>query len=294
MRRRWFIACLCLVLAACGRPDMEGLEEGEEGEVAEIADGDTLILDSGLRVTLTGVEAPFGDQPFAREARAGLERMALHRRVRLGYGGVRRYAPRARAAETATDVAPAAATPATEQDQPAETALAQVFVRTEGGRWVWLQQALVREGLVRVRTRAENFARADELLAAEMQARAAERGLWALGDYRVLTAAQAEARAGDLPPRCGQGPFWIVEGRVSSVAAEDTRVYINFGEDYRTDFTIGIYGDAVAAWRARGPAFEGYANQNVRVRGRVGNRGGPLMCADHPEQIEILTPAEAG
>ncbi len=278
------------LLAACG-PRLDGLEEGEAGRVAEIIDGDTLVLDTGLKITLTGIEAPFGQRPYAREARAGLERLALNRPARLAYGGTRRLAARAPLAATeaqAMDVKTADAPP--EDALPAETALAQVFVRSEGGRWIWLQQAMVAEGHARVRTRKENFARAAELLAAEAQAREARRGLWALGDYRVLSADAAAALAGSLPRACREGPFTIVEGRVRGVSAEDTRVYLNFGgpDDYRTDFTIGIYGDSVADWRARGPAFETYENKRVRVRGRAANRGGPLICADHPEQIEVL------
>jgi hypothetical protein len=129
------------------------------------------------------------------------------------------------------------------------------------------------------------------LLAAEGQARSARRGLWALRDYRVLTTAAAAAEAARLPTRCAEGPFMIVEGRVRGVNANAEQVYLNFGapEDYRSDFTIGIYRESIAAWRSSGPAFEAYQNRQVRVRGRAANRGGPLICVDHPEQIEILS-----
>jgi endonuclease YncB( thermonuclease family) len=246
-----------------------------------VFDGDTLALDSGLRVTLTEIEAPFGEQPFAAEARAGLERLALHRPAQLAYGGLKRLAPRAAPA------APQATAPA----PPAETALAQVFVRSEGGRWIWLQQAMVQEGLARVRTRKENHARSAPLLAAEAQARRARRGLWAKAAYRVLSPDAAMSQAAGLPTRCGQGPLWIVEGRVREVSVEPERVYLNFGADYRSDFTVAVYGDDVAQWQAQGPPFAAYQGKQVRVRGRAANRGGPLICADHPAQIEVL-PAE--
>jgi endonuclease YncB( thermonuclease family) len=281
---------------------LKDLEQGEKGRVAEIVDGDTLVLDSGLRVTLTGMEAPYGARPFAADARQALERFTLHREVRLAYGGTRRLATRGKANDVPGPAAPASPTPAstTATSAPAkanpapasgETALAQVFVRSEGGRWIWVQQAMVSQGFARVRTRRENRARAAELLAAEAQARAASRGLWALRDYRVLTAAAAAAEAERLPTRCTDGPFLIVEGRVRQVTADNDRVYLNFGDpdDYRTDFTVGVYGgESVSAWRTSGPAFESYQNKRVRVRGRAANRGGPLICADHPEQIEVL------
>jgi endonuclease YncB( thermonuclease family) len=275
-RLQSFALALACLAGACG-PQIEGLEKGETGRVAQILDGDTITLDNGLRVTLTEVEAPFGEQPFAREARAGLERLALHRPAQLAYGGLKRLPAAAKSGAAPRGGAP-----------PAQTALAQVFVRSEGGRWIWLQQAMAAEGLARVRTRKENHSRVAELLAAEAQARAARRGLWAKPAYRVLTADAAAAQAGTLPTRCGQGPFWIVEGVVREVSADPERVYINFGANYQTDFTVAVYGQDVADWQAQGPAFASYEGKRVRVRGRAANRGGPLICADHPAQIEVL------
>ena len=72
------------------------------------------------------------------------------------------------------------------------------------------------------------------------------------------------------------------------VSADPERVYLNFGEDYRSDFTVAVYGQDVADWERQGPAFTSYQGRKVRVRGRAANRGGPLICADHPEQIEVL------
>jgi endonuclease YncB( thermonuclease family) len=280
---------LAALLSACSRPDLEGLERGEAGVVAQVVDGDTLVLESGRRVTLVEVEAPHGDAPYAREARAGLERATLHRRVRLAYGGLKRYARR-ESPERAAKANEKQNQDGEQGEAPAETALAHVFVRSEGGRWIWVQEALVSQGFVRVRTRRENRARAEALLAAEARARAAQRGLWALRAYRVRNAAALAEDAEDLPRSCGRGPFLLVEGRVRQASVSDSRVYLNFGEpgEYGTDTTIGVYGDAVAAWRAEGPPFSSYENKQVRVRGRVANRGGPLICADHPQQIEVL------
>ena len=288
MRRAAWIALAFLV--GCG-PNLGALEKGEKGAVAQIVDGDTLVLESGLRVTLTEIEAPYGEAPFAQQARQGLEQLALQRPAQLAYGGERRYTPRRAApAPAAAPAGPAAdQAPTPPPAEPAsETALAHVFVRSEGGRWIWLQGAMVEQGLAFVRPRKENHARMAELLAAEGRARAAERGLWGERAYRVRTPAQMVAEVDNLPSSCGQGPFRLVEGVVRSVADNDTRVYLNFGDDYRTDFTIAIYGDDAAAWRETGPAFETLRQRTIRARGRVGSRGGPLMCVDNPAQIEIV------
>ena len=142
-------------LAACG-PNMKDLEQGETGKVAKIIDGDTLELGSGLKVQLTEIIAPrmgFGgaeDEPEARDARATLEKIALGRPARLGYGGTKRYK------ET--------------------TALAQLYVQTEGGRWVWVQEAMLRQGMARVRLWKDNHVRAAKPYAAEAQARGETEG----------------------------------------------------------------------------------------------------------------------
>jgi len=280
MRHIIIATALALSVAACG-PDMKGLEKGETGTVSEIIDGDTIQLDNGLRVTLTGVEAPYGDAAYAGEARALLEELAKGRPARLAYGGLRRMAPRRQ---------PVAA-PETPEGEPnpaldsGGTALAQVFVQSEGGRWIWLQQAMVLRGGAWARPRRQNMARSDELLAAEARAREGKAGLWALADYSVRTPAAIEKEA--LPSiGCGRGPFRVVEGVVRDVAVQEDRVYFNFGEDYRTDFTVAIYGDDVKDWA--GPPFDTYKGKRVLARGRAIARGGPLICADNPGQLELV------
>jgi hypothetical protein len=127
------VSILMLALSACG-PQLGALEKGETGQVVRAYNGDTLELDSGLRVFLAEIDAPRGEEEYARQAQGELEALALHRNVRLAYGGTQRWAPRVREGE---------APPA----EPApETAVAHVFVQSEGGRWFWLQHELVAKG----------------------------------------------------------------------------------------------------------------------------------------------------
>lgn len=151
-----------LALAACG-PKLDGLEKGETGKTAEVRDGDTFVLGDGLVVHLAGVEAPRFEQPRAKEARAALEKLeklVAHRQVQLAYGGEKRAR---------------------------EAAVAQTFAKSEGGRWVWVQEAMLLSGDARVHTRRDNVARLAELRAAEAAARAGKRGLWADPAYAVRT-----------------------------------------------------------------------------------------------------------
>jgi len=166
------------LLNACG-PQIGNLERGEEGRVVRAYNGDTLELDSGLRIFLAEIDAPQGEAPYAAQAQGELEALALHREVLLTYGGTKRWVGRPREGEEA----------------PHEAALAHVFVKSEGGRWFWLQHELVARGAAYVRPRHNNHARAVDLLELEARAREGERGLWARREYRAATVRAAATLA---------------------------------------------------------------------------------------------------
>jgi endonuclease YncB( thermonuclease family) len=185
---------IAVALAACG-PKIEDLEKGEKGTATEVRDGDTFVMDSGLVVHLAGIEAPGYEQPLSKDARGALERLVAHRKVQLAYGGEKRAR---------------------------EAALAQVYVQTEGGRWVWAQQALLLEGHARVHTRRDNTARLSELTAAEDAARAAQRGVWADAFYAVRAPADL-ARSVDeakADPACAAELAQIAERREARKKAD--------------------------------------------------------------------------
>ncbi|MBT9446855.1 MAG: thermonuclease family protein [Hyphomonadaceae bacterium] len=307
--RVWAGLAVAVALAACG-PKIEDLEKGEKGVAAEVRDGDTLVMDSGLVVHLAGVEAPGGDQPYAKEARAALERLVAHRKVQLAYGGEKRAR---------------------------EAALAQVYVQTEGGRWVWAQQALLLEGDVRVHTRRDNTARLAELAAAEDAARAGKRGLWADTFYAVRAPAQLarsvaetiadpacaaeiaereaaraqriaagkakpDAAAPPAPPTAddaakgatpdegprrsrGRRDFMVVEGQVTSVADRERAVFLNFGDDISRDFGVMIGKDNLENFPGGVEALTALEGKTVRVRGSVPRCAKPLMRIDHAAQL---------
>lgn len=311
--RVWAGLAVAVALAACG-PKIEDLEKGERGQGGEVRDGDTFVMDSGLVVQLAGVEAPGGDQPMAKEARAALERLVAHRKVQLAYGG---------------------------ETRAREAALAQVYVQTEGGRWVWAQQALLLEGAARVRTRRGNTARLAELTAAEDAARAGKRGLWAEPFFAVRAPAQLarsvaetivdpacateiaereaaraqrigagrtrpDAAAAPAPPTVGavaddaakdaaptESPrrsrgrrdFMVVEGQVTSVADRERAVFLNFGDDISRDFGVMIDKDNTADFPGGVEALTALQGKTVRVRGSVPRCAKPLMRIDHAAQL---------
>jgi micrococcal nuclease len=221
-------------------------------------DSDTLRLADGreLRlVAIVGVKAGSGDADGARHAlaeagRALLERLAAGRRLDLAFN--------ARSSDRYGRVLAHAAT-------------------ADG---TWLQGEMLRAGLARVATSAETRAGAAEMLALEDEARRARRGLWAHAGWRVREAATLSARDADS--------FLIVRGTVQSVANVKGRTYLNFGDDWRSDFTVAIAPAALKLCRSAGLDPAALAGKSLRVRGWVKSQNGPLIDLTHPEQIEVL------
>jgi endonuclease YncB( thermonuclease family) len=153
--------------------------------------------------------------------------------------------------------------------------LAQIY-RDDG---LWIQGELLRLGLARVHVTADARPLASDMLAIEDKARRERAGLWRDPRFGVRSAAGV-GRA--------LGSFQLVEGRVVDAARRGDRWYLNFGEDWRSDFTVTIPAKALSDFAAA--KLDPYALKGrvVRVRGWVESFNGPMIEAIIPEQIEVL------
>lgn len=233
----------------------------DHGKVAQVIDGDTVRLADGRQVRLVGMQAPklslgrasVKDWPLSQEAKAALEKLALGREVGLGFGGEK-------------------------IDRNGRT-LAHLVVE---GANAWVQGEMISAGMARVYTWPDNRACATELLAREGEARAAKRGIWALSYYRIRAPLELAQEI---------DTFQVVEGRVAAAAEVRGRLFLNFGKDYREDFTVTIAPQDMKPFRAIGFDPRTLVGQRIRVRGWVSLSNGPEIEATHPEQIEIVKPA---
>jgi micrococcal nuclease len=231
-------------------------EAVETATVTAVVDGDTVRLDTGAEVRLTGIQAPklplgrkgFRPWPLAAEAKAALTELSHERRVRLEYPGQR-------------------------QDRWGRL-LARMYVGD-----TWIQREMLQRGLARVYTFPDNRVDADALYAAERTARAAGRGIWALDWYRIIDAADTDRHI---------GTFQLVEGTVRNTAIVRGQAYLNFGADWRSDFTVSIAPKHMKLFRAANPDILDLKDRRLRVRGWLVSRNGAMIAVTHPEQIEIL------
>ena len=261
--RGWRITAMiaaCILVCGGGAPGapLADLKPDGQGIVAAVVDGDTLTLDDGRVLRLAAIVAPKHgsprDEPLADAARGALSQLALGQGVVFAFGD-------------------------RHMDRHGRL-LAQVWVAAaDGTPGPWLQEALLAAGFARVDSTPDVRARVPELLRIEDAARRAGRGLWADPAYRPRTPEDVGAVLDS---------FEIVEGRVVEVAVSSRRGYVNFGTDYKTDFTLALDAASLRLLQDAGVSLESLRGHRVRARGWVRWFNGPLIDITHPEQIEIL------
>jgi endonuclease YncB( thermonuclease family) len=239
------------------------------GKVVQVMDGDTLRLSSGYTVRLLDINTPElphegrAGQPLAPEATAALKAMVLGQTVQVQVGA-RVY-------------------------DAYDRVLGHVFLaKNVPNRWV--NGGMVASGLAHVYTFPDNRVYGPELLALEDTARAQKVGLWARPEWQVRDAAVCCAER-DI------GHFVVVQGKVQRVARVNERTYLNFGTDWRTDFSVAIDRKQEKFFKSKGkkkpgePAFNfnDYLGQTVRVRGIATPVNGTLIKITHPEQLQRIT-----
>lgn len=236
--------------------------------VTRVVDGETFAFDDGTEVRLVGALSPraadagaeAGAWPAEIAAKQALETLVLGRTVELGFAGRRsdRYG----------------------------RLLGQAFVRTDAAP-VWIQGRLLEQGHARAYSLPESTACVAELLDHERTGRSAGLGLWAVETYAV----RAAERTADLLRL--RSTFQIVEGRVETVSDNRGRVFVNFGRDWRHDFTIAMRPPVSRGLQDVGKAPKALEGRLVRVRGWIEARGGPFIELHDYKQIEILPEAAA-
>lgn len=227
--------------------------------VAEVVDGDTLRLGDGTIVRLAGIEAPKpplgvavgASWPSADAATAEVRRLVGSRPV---------------------GIAPSA-------DASDRYGRHHVHAFLPDGRSLAIQ--LVVGGFVRVHWLPGESACLGPLLAAERLARAARLGIWSTTEYAVR-------RAEDASLLARNGLYELVEGRVVSVGHGSSMVFLDFGRNYRSDFTILVAPPVADALGAAGMPVDGLAKRRVLVRGVIEDRSGPAIRLDDPAQLELV------
>lgn len=241
------------------------LEPGREAKVTRIIDSETVEIESGETVRLVGALAPHApawwksEEPWKASvhAKAALERLLGGRSVHLAFSG-------------------------RERDRH-NRFLAHLFIIDEL-ELIWVQGRLVAEGHARAYSLPGNRACIRALQEREARARSARSGFWSGTSYAPVDASQTEK----LSKR--RFDFQIVEGQVVSVGVTRGWTFLNFGKDYKTDFTVAIRAGDRRHFKGSDIELENLEGERLRIRGWIESWNGPVIKATHPEQIELLEP----
>ena len=239
------------------------LEPGPLRAVVKVIDGETLALDDGSEVRLIGALSPRGPDsgsealtwPPERDAIAALEALVLGTSVELGFSGRKtdRYGRQ----------------------------LAHVHVRV-GDTRIWLQDYLLRHGHARAYALRNSTACLASLMTAEQAARDAQAGLWSHAAYQIRDAENVRELLRF------RSTYQIVEGRVLKAADVRGQIYLNFGSDYREDFTASVRPADRKVIEQTGLDLKALEGRRVRIRGWIERRGGPAIEVHDRSQIEVL------
>jgi micrococcal nuclease len=267
-----FITAFCAAALYCAFTIVASVADAKESSrqllvdggkiiVREVIDGDTIRLQKpvfGVRqIRLVGIQAPklplgrkgFKAWPLSKESKKALEKLIRRKRLHIRFGGRR-------------------------QDRHRRL-LAHIYDQDNN----WVQGEMLRLGMARVYSFPDNRSRVAAMLKIERAARQAKRGIWGHPFYDIRTPEEA---AGHI------GTFQLVRGRIVNTAKVRTRVYLNFGKNWRNDFTITLRPRARRYFRKARIDPLALKGKTVLVRGWLRKRNGPMIDVSHPEQIELI------
>ncbi|MBP7252759.1 MAG: thermonuclease family protein [Alphaproteobacteria bacterium] len=278
----WSLCVLATGLQLVSSPAAAEVQRtvSETATVARAVDGDTLVLKDGRRVRVDGIntlEIPhksedamrclpstrraktndkyddFGcDLTLAHEAQVLVSTLTVNKAVTLRFNPERR------------------------EDRFGRL-LTEVWVNDRQGQEVSVAAALVHAGLAHVYPLTGQEIGTTKLLPLEEEARMAKRGIWQLPELQPTDAAQAATQ---------YGHYALITGTVVQAAKVKTKIYLNFGAAYHTDFTAVI---DKRDWK-NFPSLDVLAltGKRVLVRGYLYEAYGPAMRLSNEGQISLL------
>lgn len=149
------------------------------------------------------------------------------------------------------------------------------LVRKKDGAWI--NGRILAAGMARVMPSDVNPEKTSDMLKAENTAQQNRAGLWAR--YPVLIPDNADK---------GIGSFRIVDGVVRNAATSQNNLYLNFGDNWRTDFTVMLTPGVRKNLARRGIDALALKERHVRVRGDIREYNGPFMELINPDALEVL------
>jgi len=153
-------------------------------------------------------------------------------------------------------------------------------VRAQDG--LWLQGHLLAGGYARIRPSQYNTEAATSMKALENHAEEQKIGLWdaqQYPQYRKLSADNADD---------GMNGWGVIEGKITKVSTMNNAIYLNFGNDWRKDFTIMLESDVRRAFAKDGINPMSLTGKRIQVRGWLEEYNGPMIKLLNPVWLDLI------
>lgn len=244
-----------------GAQDFSAMQYMGQAKVEQIIDPQTIRLNDGRLIWLSGLDFPDNDPrdpgPLAVTTRDILSDYLDGETIRIYQTKTRDKGRQNRMGHE----------------------IAHITRKSDGG---WVQGMLLSLGLARVRTTPDTPQLASTMYQREQDARGEKIGLWEEEKFQILTPDTAADKIGS---------FQIIEGHIQKAALVRNTLYLNFGANWRTDFTVMIEPADKRKFQKAGLDPLGWNGKTIRVRGWLEEYNGPLIRLKHPEAVEILNSA---
>lgn len=228
--------------------------------VKKVIDGDTVILAGGRHLRYLGIDAPETrlkkqdqwleiQQFYGKKAEDFNRQIVEKKKIYLEYDLVK-------------------------QDQY-DRLLAYVFV--DG---IFVNAKMVEQGLALIDTRPPNVKYTQLLFQKQREARKNGLGFWGDINKQIVSADEAGKFIGN---------FKMVEGKVNNIYESPQVIALNFGRNFKTDFSAVIFKDNLKLFTEQGiNPINNYRNKKLYIVGTIREYNGPEIIINSPAQIEVV------
>jgi micrococcal nuclease len=143
---------------------------------------------------------------------------------------------------------------------------------------VFVNAKLLEEGYAVLYTRPPNIKYADLFVRLQSLAREAKKGLW--GSYETIDQSKAYKFIGQIR---------TVRGRVLNTGKSAKCIFLNFGENWKSDFTVAIFNNSLSAFYKKGiDPLTFYQGRIVEATGRIREYNGPEIVINNPDELTLI------
>lgn len=228
--------------------------------VKYVYDGDTFTTTDGKKVRLLNINTPETakknkpSEAYAVKAKKHLEKLIDKKEVVLKYDE--------------------------EKKDKYKRYLAYVYLK-DG---TFVNAEMLKSGLAHIYSFPKNVSKYNELKKSENYARKSNLNMWSDPRWQVQNANYKKA-----VEKFRFGKYQTFKGKILNVAKIGNKTFLNFGHNWRTDFSVEIHKKYLRYFTQQNINPEQYyKGKTVIVRGILRPVNGALISATHPQQIEVL------